>query len=142
MHEAPANALVDIPPHGAYRKIKVFRKAKSGNGKAFNLKQVEKPMEIYIPNFQLKEVSDVLAQEGVTFEITDKTFSLVMGGKESYEVTEVRAELLETEVPAIFDQDEPRRLRAFRLPSGKKILLTDADGNFDRLVQAPPGWER
>jgi hypothetical protein len=83
----------------------------------------------------------VLAQEGVDFEITDKTFSLFVAGKESYEVTGVRANLLETEVPALYDEDEPRRLRAFRLPSGNKIL-TDADGNFDRLVEPPPGWER
>ena len=99
-------------------------------------------MDIYVPNLQLKEVSEVLAQEKVDFEITDKTFSLVVAGKESYEVTGVRVELLETEVPAIYDKDEPRRLRAFRLPSGKKILLTDADGNFDRLVEPPTGWER
>jgi hypothetical protein len=103
---------------------------------------MEKPMEIYVPNFQLKEVSEVLAQEGVTFEITDKTFSLVVAGKESYEVTEVKAELLETDMPAIYDVDSPRKLRAFRLPSGKKILITDADGNLDRLVEPPPGWER
>ena len=99
-------------------------------------------MEFFVPNFQLKEVSEALAREGVTFEITDKTFSLVVAGKENYEVTGVKAELLETEVPAIYDADEPRRLRAFRLPSGKKILLTDADGNFDRLVEPPPGWGR
>lgn len=99
-------------------------------------------MEIYVPNFQLKELSEVLAGEGVSFEITNKTFSLVVAGKESYEVTALEAELLETEVPAIYDEDEPRRLRAFRLPSNKKILLTDADGNFDRLVEPPPGWGR
>ena len=99
-------------------------------------------MEIYIPNFQIKEVSEVLSQEGVGFKITDKTFSLVVAGKESYEVTGVRVELLETEVPAIYDEDEPRRLKAYRLPSGKKILITDADGNFDRLVEPPAGWER
>jgi len=99
-------------------------------------------MEIYIPNFQIKEVSEVLSQEGVGFKITDKTFSLVVAGKESYEVTEIRAELLETEVPAVYDEDEPRRLKAYRLPSGKKILITDADGNFDRLVEPPAGWER
>jgi hypothetical protein len=99
-------------------------------------------MEFYIPNFQLKEVSEALTREGVTFEITDKTLSLVVAGKASYEVTGVKADLLETEVPAIYDADEPRRLRAFRLPSGKKILLTDADGNFDRLVEPPPGWGR
>jgi len=136
------NPFVDIPSQGAYRKSKLFWRARSRNGNGFNLKQMEKPMEIYVPNFQLKEVSEVLAQEKVDFEITDKTFSLVVAGKESYEVTGVRAELLEAEVPAIYDKDEPRRLRAFRLPSGKKILLTDADGNFDRLVEAPPGWER
>jgi hypothetical protein len=106
------------------------------------LKHKEKLMEFYIPNFQLKEVSEALAREGVTFEITDQTLSLVIAGKESYEVTQAKADLLETEVPAIYDADEPRRLRAFRLPSGKKILLTDADGNFDRLVEPPPGWGR
>ena len=99
-------------------------------------------MELYVPNFQLKEVSAVLTAEGVTFEVTDKTFSLAVGGKESYEVTEVKAELLETEMPAVYDVDSPRKLRAFRLPSGKKILITDANGNFDRLVAPPPGWER
>ena len=78
----------------------------------------------------------------MTFEITDKTLSLEVAGKASYEVTGVKADLLETEVPAIYDADEPRRLRAFPLPSGQKILLTDADGNFDRLVEPPPGWGR
>ncbi len=99
-------------------------------------------MEFYVPNFQIKEVSEVLAGEGLTFEITDKTFSLVLEGQEAYEVTGVKAELLETEVPVFYDEDEPRRLRAFRLPSGKKILLTDADGNFLRVVEPPPGWAR
>ena len=99
-------------------------------------------MDIFIPNLQLKAVSEVLSQEKVNFEITDKTFSLVVAGKETYEVTGVRAELLEIEVPAIYDQDEVRKLRAFRLPSGQKILLTDADGNLDRIVSPPPGWER
>ncbi len=99
-------------------------------------------MEIYVPNFQLKEVSGVLTGEGVTFEVTDKTFSIVVEGKERYEVTEVKANLIETEVPAIYDEDSLKNLRAFRLPSGKKILITDADGNFDRLVEPPAGWER
>jgi hypothetical protein len=99
-------------------------------------------MELYVPNFQLKEVSEVLAGEGVAFEVTDKTFSHVVEGKERYEVTEVKANLLETEVPAIYDEDSLRNLRAFRLPSGKKILLTDTDGNFVRLMEPPPGWVR
>ena len=99
-------------------------------------------MELYVPNFQLKEVSAVLTGEGVSFEVTDKTFSLSLAGKEAYEVTEVKAQLLECDVPVIFDVDSPRKLRAFRLPSGKKILITDVDGNFERLVEPPSGWER
>ena len=103
-------------------------------------KNVEKPMEIYVPDFQLKEVSAVLTGEGVAFEVTDKTFSIFVEGKERYEVTEVKATLIETEVPAIYDEDSLRNSRAFRLPSGKKILLTDLDGNFVRLAEPPLGW--
>jgi len=99
-------------------------------------------MELYVPNVQLKEVSEVLTAEGVTFKVTDKTFTLSLAGKEAYEVTAVQAELLECDLPAILDVDSPRMLRAYRLPSGKKILVTDADGNFERLVEPPPGWER
>jgi hypothetical protein len=99
-------------------------------------------MELYVPNFQLKEVSAALAAEDVSFEVTDKTFSLSIAGKEAYDVTAVKVELLECDLPVVFDVDSPRKLRAFRLPSGKKILITDADGNFDRLVEPPPGWER
>jgi hypothetical protein len=108
----------------------------------FSLNHEEKTMEFYVPNFQIKEISAVLTEEGVSFEVTNKTFSLALAGKEAYEVTEVKAQLLESDVPAIFDVDEPRKLRAFRLPSGKKILLTDVNGNFERLVEPPPGWER
>jgi hypothetical protein len=108
----------------------------------FNLNHEEKTMELYVPNFQLKEVSAVLSGEGVSFEVTDKTFSLSLAGKEAFDVTAVKAELLECDVPAIFDVDSPRKLRAFRLPSGKKILITDVEGNFERLVEPPPGWER
>jgi hypothetical protein len=99
-------------------------------------------MEIYVPTDQIKKVSEELAGEGVAYEVTGKTFSLVMEGREAYEVTEVKASLLETEVPAVLDESPPRNLRAFRLPSGKKILLTDIEGNFDRIAQPPPGWER
>jgi hypothetical protein len=99
-------------------------------------------MELYVPTFQLKEVSEVLTAEGVNFKVTDKTFSLSLAGKEAYDVTAVKAELLECDVPVVFDVDSPRKLRAFRLPSGKKIILTDADGNLDRLVEPPPGWTR
>lgn len=87
-------------------------------------------MELYAPKFQQKEILEVLAGEGVTFEATGKTFFQVVEGKERLEVAEVKANLLETEAPAIYDEDSLRNLRAFRLPSGKKILLTDMDGNF------------
>ena len=98
-------------------------------------------MELYIPTSQLKQVTDVLDQEKVTYEVTGKTGSLVVQGKEAYEVSEVKAQLAEIEVPALF-QDDPRSLRAFLLPSAKKIILSDINGNVDRLVEPPPGWER
>jgi hypothetical protein len=99
-------------------------------------------MEIYVPTHQLKHVSDILTAEKVTFQITDKKFALVLGGKEAYEVTEVKAQLLEVDIPAVVDESPLRTLRAFRLPSGTRLLLTDADGNYEHTVEVPPGWER
>jgi hypothetical protein len=99
-------------------------------------------MELFVPNIQLKEVSEALAAEGVAFQVTNKTFTLALEGKKVHEVTQVNAQLLETDVPTPFDEGPARNLRAFRLPSGKKFLLTDVDGNFDQFVTAPPGWER
>jgi len=99
-------------------------------------------MEIYVSKDQLKEVSDVLAAERVNFQVTDKTFSLILEGKEIAEVAEIKAQILETEVPALLEDAPDISLRAFRLPSGRKFLLTDVNGNFVRLVTPPPGWER
>lgn len=99
-------------------------------------------MEIYVPTHQLKHVSEILTDEKVSFEITNNKSLLTLGGKEAFEVTEVKAQLLETEVPAVLDESPPKNLRAFRLPSGRKILLTDLDGNYERTVVTPPGWER
>ena len=73
--------------------------------------------------------------------LATKLFFHVVEGEARFEVTEVKANLLETEVPAIYG-DSLRNLRASRLPSGKKILLTDTEGNFVRLVEPPPGWGR
>jgi hypothetical protein len=98
-------------------------------------------MDLYVPTTQLKQVSEVLTQEGVAFEVTGKTFSMAVEGKIAYEVTEVKAKLLETEVPPVLESASQTR-RAFRLPSGRKILLTDLDGNFESLMEPPPGWER
>jgi hypothetical protein len=99
-------------------------------------------MEIYVSKDQLKEVSEVLAAEGVNFQVTDKTFSLILEGKEIAEVVEIKAQILETEVPALLEDAPDISLRAFRLPSGRRFLLTDVNGNFVRLVTPPPGWER
>ena len=99
-------------------------------------------MEIYVSKDQLKELSDVLAAERVNFQVTDKTFSLMLEGKEIAEVAEIKAQILETEVPALLEDAPDISLRAFRLPSGRRFLLTDVNGNFVRLVTPPPGWER
>ena len=99
-------------------------------------------MEFYVPKDEVQQVSDVLAAEKVGFQVTDKTFSLVVDGKEIAQVVEFKAQLLETEVPAILEDAPDVTLRAFRLPSGRRFLLTDARGNFVRLVTPPPGWER
>jgi hypothetical protein len=99
-------------------------------------------MEIYVPKDHLQAVSDVLAGEKVGFEVTDKKFSLVVEGKELAEVVQVKAQLLETEMPALLEEAPDITMRAFRLPSGNKFLLTDANGNFVRFATPPPGWER
>jgi predicted transcriptional regulator len=99
-------------------------------------------MEIYVPNDLLKTVSEVLTAEKVAFQVTDQVYSLMVEGKKIAEVTTVNAEVMETDVPLIYDQGPEINLRAFRLPSGKKFLITDAKGNLVRLAEAPPGWER
>jgi hypothetical protein len=99
-------------------------------------------MEIYVPTDQLKEVSDMLTGEGVNFQVTDKKFSLIVEGKQIAEVAELKAQLLETDMPALLEDAPDITLRAFRLPSGNKFILTDVNGNFVRSVTPPPGWER
>ena len=99
-------------------------------------------MDVYVSKDQLKEVSGALALEGVNFQVTDKTFSLIVEGKEIGEVAELKAQLVETEMPAILEDAPDITLRAFRLPSGRRFLLTDVNGNFVRMVTPAPGWER
>ena len=99
-------------------------------------------MDVYVSKDQLKEVSDALTIEGVNFQVTNKTFSLIVEGKEIAEVAELKAQLAETEMPAILEDAPDITLRAFRLPSGRRFLLTDINGNFVRIVTPPPGWER
>ena len=99
-------------------------------------------MDVYVSKDQLKEVSDALALEGVNFKVTDKTFSLIVEGKEIGEVAELKVQIAETEMPALLEDAPDITLRAFRLPSGRRFLLTDVNGNFVRIVIPPPGWER
>jgi len=99
-------------------------------------------MKIYLPKELLKEISDLLNAEGVRFEVTDETSSLVVEGKDIAEIVEVEVNLLETEVPVLLEAGFETGLRAFRLPSGTAFLLTDAAGNFVRLARPPRGWER
>jgi hypothetical protein len=102
----------------------------------------EETMKIFVPNEELKRISEALSGEKVAFEVTDKVYSLMVEGKKIGEYTEVTAQLMETDVPVIFDRGPEITLRAFRLPSGKKFLITDAEGNLVSLVEPPPGWER
>jgi len=99
-------------------------------------------MKIYVPNEELKRVSEALTGEKVSFEVADKVYSLMVDGKKIGEVTEVTAQVMETDVPVIFDRGPEITMRAFRLPSGRKFLLTDVNGNFVSLVEPPAGWER
>lgn len=99
-------------------------------------------MNIYVSKDRLKELSEILTIEGASFQVTDKTFSLIIEEKEIAEVAELKVDLLETEVPALLEDAPDITLRAFRLPSGRRFLLTDVNGNFVRLVTPPPGWER
>jgi len=99
-------------------------------------------MKLYVPNEELKRVSEALNGEKVAFEVTNEVYSILVEGKKIGEVTEVTAQLLETDVPVLFDRGPEITLRAFRLPSGRQFLLTDADGNFVNLLEPPAGWER
>ncbi len=99
-------------------------------------------MDIYVSKDQLKELSEILTIEGASLQVTDKTFSLIIEEKEIAEVAELKVDLLETDVPAILEDAPDITLRAFRLPSGRRFLLTDVNGNFVRLVTPPSGWER
>lgn len=99
-------------------------------------------MELYVPKEELKKLSGVLTQENVGFEVTDEVYSMSVAGDKIGEVTKVKAQLLETDVPLLYDQTPAVNLRAFRLPSGKRFVLTDVNGNFVRVVELPAGWER
>ncbi len=99
-------------------------------------------MKIYAPKEVMQELTEVLTAEGVKFEVTNETYALMVEGKEIAEVVEVEAQLLETDVPVVLEHGPEISMRAFRLPSGNRFVLTDINGNFIRVATPPAGWER
>ncbi len=93
-------------------------------------------MVLYIPKAARDEVTQTLVDEGVTFEIGDMT-SIRELGTGSFGVFTVKANLVEVDVPAMYRESEGD-VRAFRLPSGR-LILTDLEGNLDRIATPPPG---
>ena len=93
-------------------------------------------MILYIPKVAREEITQALVDEAVTFEIGDVA-SIRELGTGSFEVFTVKANLVEVDVPPMYRESEGD-VRAFRLPSGR-LVLTDLEGNLDRLAAAPPG---
>jgi hypothetical protein len=93
-------------------------------------------MILYIPKSEREEITSMLTNEGVTFEIGDMA-SIRELGTGSYEVFTVKANVEEINVPALYRSSEGD-VRAFRLPSGR-IILTDLEGNLERIETHPPG---
>ena len=92
-------------------------------------------MILHIPRSERDEIMALLTREGVTFEIGDVA-SIREMGTVSYEVFTVKANVEEIQVPPMFRASEGD-VRAFKLPSGK-IILTDLEGNLERLETLPP----
>lgn len=92
-------------------------------------------MILYIPKSEREDIASLLTNEGVTFEMGDVS-SIREMGTGSYEVLTVKANVEEIQVPPMFRASEGD-VRAFKLPSGK-IILTDLEGNLERLETLPP----
>jgi hypothetical protein len=93
-------------------------------------------MILHIPRPEREEITSLLANEGVTFEIGEMA-SIREMGTGSYEVFTVKANVEEIPVPPMYRSSEGD-VRAFKLPSGK-LILTDLEGNLERLETPPPG---
>ena len=92
-------------------------------------------MILYIPKSEREDIASLLTNEGVTFEMGGVS-SIREMGTGSYEVFTVKANVEEIQVPPMFRASEGD-VRAFKLPSGK-IILTDLEGNLERLETLPP----
>jgi hypothetical protein len=93
-------------------------------------------MILYIPKPEREEISSLLTNEGITFEIGGMA-SIREMGTGSYEVYTVKANVEEITVPPMYRSSEGD-VRAFRLPSGK-LILTDLEGNLERIEAPLPG---
>lgn len=93
-------------------------------------------MILYIPKSEREDVAALLTKEGVAFEIAEGS-SIRELGTGSYTVLKVQANVEEITVPPRYRSSEGD-VRAFRLPSGK-LILTDLEGNLERIETPPPG---
>ena len=92
-------------------------------------------MILHIPKSEREDIATLLSNEGVNFEMGDMS-SIREMGTGSYEVFTVKANVEEIQVPPMYRASEGD-VRAFRLPSGK-LILTDLEGNLERLETPPP----
>jgi hypothetical protein len=85
-----------------------------------------------------KELTEILVQEGVTYqECRAKTERESFAS--STRILEIQANLPEVfPVPPEFKESDSE-VRVWRLPSGK-LIITDLDGNLDRIAEPRPRY--
>jgi hypothetical protein len=85
-----------------------------------------------------EELLEELVKEGVTFrESSGKTTR--ESSTAGWRTVAVQANLPEVvPVPALYAQSDGD-VRAWRLPSGR-LILTDLEGNLERIASAPPSY--
>jgi hypothetical protein len=84
-----------------------------------------------------QELAEVLVKEGVTYQECPAGRDRELGSP----LIEVQANLPEVfPIPPEYAQSEGD-IRAWRLPSGR-IIITDLQGNLDRIASAPPAYNR
>jgi hypothetical protein len=91
-------------------------------------------MRLYLDQSALKDVEEVLAAEGVTYQ--KSAGSEVEPGTGSWLMFQVEANLPEVQVPREYSQSEGDA-RAFRLPTGK-LIITDLEGNLEQITVPVP----
>jgi hypothetical protein len=92
-------------------------------------------MILFVDQSGLKELQEVFADEGITFQ-ERQTGSVREVGSGSWQVIEVQANLPEVRVPPEYREGEGGT-RAFRLTSGK-LIITDLEGNLEQITIPVP----